>query len=58
MSKPIKWGRRPKTSKSEFYGTILAYAVVILLFGGVYAAYGEWAYGDWTCAFKNCRVLK
>lgn len=31
-------------------GTI---AVVGVLFG-ISAAHGQWAYGDWTCAFKNC----
>lgn len=55
----VHWGRKkPRSNWDSWWAQGLAYLTVAVLFGACYAAYGEWAYDDWTCAFKNCRVMK
>lgn len=34
------------------------FALVAIVIAAPFAAYGWWAYDDWTCGFKECRVIK
>lgn len=39
-------------------GAVLLILVLASIVAGVLAVYGNWAYGDWACAFKKCVVVK
>ena len=47
-----------KAEKSAIKLNALFSLIAILAIPLLMAWYGDWAYDDWTCAFKNCRVLK
>jgi hypothetical protein len=48
---------RKRRAKAERDGAIVACLLGVLALL-VIAGYGHWAYGDWTCGFKECRIIK
>jgi hypothetical protein len=45
--------QQPQTKPATVAMVLGTVAVVGAMFG-ISALHGQWAYGDWTCAFKNC----
>lgn len=49
---------RHKKLRRDFWYGVAAVVFLIAASLGVKACHADWAYDDWTCAFKNCRVVK
>lgn len=47
----------PSPSPTPWWVFVLG-ALAVLLLVGVYAAGAELFYGDWRCAFAQCRLVK
>jgi hypothetical protein len=42
------------THTNKAVGAVVGTVLVIAGIFGISALHGQWAYGDWTCALKNC----
>jgi hypothetical protein len=44
--------------KRDFWISLAGIVFLVAAIVGGRALHADWAYGDWTCGFKNCRVAK
>lgn len=47
----------PTSLGTKLWIGFLCVALFFVITGPI-ALYGHWAYDDWTCGFKQCRVIK